>query len=85
MADSQYHPYLQEATTGEPETDFALGRKRLYGLYISRCFLAQAAPRSEEAFWAAMKRRRSRPDRTGLHMRSLAAADYFPASYQGQV
>ena len=44
MADSQYEPFLQEATTGEPETAFALGRKRLYGLYISRCLLAQAAP-----------------------------------------
>ena len=85
MAESQYDPFLQEATPGEPETDFALGRKRLYGLYISPCLLAQAAPRSEEAFWVAMKKKRSSPGRTGLHMRGLAAADYILASNPGQV
>ena len=85
MADSQYDPFLQEATTGEPETDFAFGRKQLYGLYISRCLLAQAAPRSEEAFWVAMKKKRSRPGSIGLHMSGLAAADYILASYPGQV
>ena len=85
MAASQYDQFLQESTTRDTEADRAHWRDHLYDLYSRRCFVAQAAPRSEEAFWAAMKRRRSRPDRTGLHMRSLAAADYFPASYQGQV
>ena len=50
MADSQYDPFLQEATTGDPACDRAPGRNRLYGLYTSRCFPAQAAPAQEDAF-----------------------------------
>ena len=85
MADFQYHPFPQEAPTSDHACDRALGRNRLYGLYINRCFLAQAAPRSEEAFWVALKKKRGRPGRTGLHMRGLAAADYILASNPGQV
>lgn len=81
----QYDQFLQEATTRDPEADYALGRNRLYGLYISWCFLHQAAPRPEEAFWAAMKKKRIHPKRPGLRMKGPAAADYILASYPGLV
>jgi hypothetical protein len=35
MADSRHDQFLQEATTREPAPDCALGRNRLYGLYLS--------------------------------------------------
>ncbi|WP_346926847.1 hypothetical protein [uncultured Arthrobacter sp.] len=85
MANSQYDKFLQEATTPDPASDHALGRSRLYGLYISWCFLHQAAPRPEEAFWAAMKKKQIHPKRTGLRMKGPAAADYILASYPGLV
>ena len=85
MAASQYDQFRQEATTRDPEADRALWRNRLSGLYSRRCFLAQAAPRSEEAFWAAMKIKRIHPKRTGLRMKGPAAADYMLASYAGLV
>ncbi|MET3923170.1 hypothetical protein [Arthrobacter sp. UYEF20] len=85
MAASQYDQFLQEATTRDPEADRALWRNRLYGLYSRRCFLAQAAPRSEDAFWAAMKIKRIHSQRTSLRMRGPAAVDYMLASYAGLV
>lgn len=85
MADSQFDQFLQEATTHDPTSDAALGRNRLYGLYTSWCFLTQAAPTPEDAFWAAMKKKRIRPERAGLRMKGPAAADYILASYPGLV
>ena len=85
MATSQYDLFLQEATTQDPASDRALGRNRLYGLYTSWCFLHQAAPRPEDAFWAAMKKKQIHPKRTGLRMKGPAAADYILASYPGLV
>lgn len=85
MADSQFDQFLQEATTLDPDTDRALGRNRLYGLYTSWCFLSQAAPRPEEAFWAAMRKKRIRPGRNKLRMKGPAAVDYILTSYPGMV
>ncbi|MGO4193453.1 hypothetical protein AB4Y67_17540 [Arthrobacter sp. YAF17] len=85
MATSQYDQFLQEATTPDPAADHALGRNRLYGLYTSWCFLRQAAPRPEDAFWTAMKKKQIHPRRTGLRMKGPAAADYILASYPGLV
>ncbi|GAA2136117.1 MULTISPECIES: hypothetical protein [Arthrobacter] len=81
MATSHYDQFLQEATTRDPASDRALGRDPLYGLYTSWCFLSQAAPRSEDAFWAAMKKKQVHPKGTGLRMKGPAAADYILASY----
>jgi hypothetical protein len=83
MADSQFDQFLQEATTHDPASDRALGRNRLYGLYTSWCFLRQAAPGPEDAFWAAMKEKRINPNRSRLRMKGPAAADYILASYPG--
>ena len=85
MADSQYDQFLQEATTLDPACDRALGRNRLYGLYTSWCFLSQAAPAQEDAFWTAMKKKRIHPKGTGLRMKGPAAADYILSSYPGLV
>jgi hypothetical protein len=85
MADSQYDQFLREATTRDPEADSALGRSRLYGLYTSWCFLNRAAPRPEDLFWAAMKKKRIHPERGGLRMKGPAAADYILTSYPGLV
>ena len=85
MGASQHDQFLQEATTLDPEADRALWRSHLYGLYCRRCFLAQAAPRSEEAFWAAMKIKRIHTQRTNLRMKGPAAADHMLASYAGLV
>ena len=85
MATSQYDQFLQEATTPDPASDHALGRDRLYGLYISWCFLNRATPRTEDAFWAAMKKKKIHPKRTALRMKGPAAADYILSSYPGLV
>jgi hypothetical protein len=85
MADSQYDQFLQAATIRDPACDRALGRNRLYGLYISWCFLSQAVPGPEDAFWTAMKKNRVQPQRAGLRMKGPAAADYILASYTGLV
>jgi hypothetical protein len=91
MADSQhdqflqYDRFLQEATTRDPGPDCALGRNRLYGLYLSWCYVNQAVPRPEEAFWAGMKEKRIHPGRTGLRMKGPAAADYILTSYPALV
>lgn len=85
MANSQYDQFLQEATTVDPESDSALGRDPLYGLYTSWCFLHQTPPRPEDVFWAAMKKKHIRPGHCGLRMKGPAAADYILASYPGLV
>ena len=85
MAYSQYDKFLQEATTLDPAAAQGLGRNRLYGLYTSWCFLRQAAPRPEDAFWTAMKKKQIHPKGTGLRMKGPAAADYILASYPGLV
>ncbi|MEC5189857.1 hypothetical protein ACOM2C_09655 [Pseudarthrobacter sp. So.54] len=84
MADSQYDRFLLEATTPDTASD-VLGRDSLYGVYTSWCFLTQAAPRPEDAFWAAMRQKRIRPGRTRLRMKGPAAADYILSSYPGMV
>lgn len=85
MANSHFDQFLQEATTHDPSFDRALGRNRLYGLYTSWCFLRQAPPGHEDAFWAAMKEKQIHPKRTGLRMKGPAAADYILSSYPGLV
>lgn len=85
MATSHYDQFLQEATANDPASDHGLGRDPLYGLYTSWCFLGQAAPRPEDAFWAAMKKKQIHPRRTGLRMKGPAAEDYILASYPGLV
>lgn len=85
MATSQYDQFLQEATAQDPASDHALGKDCLYGLYTSWCFLSQATPRPEDAFWAAMKEKQIHPKRNGLRMKGPAAADYILASYPGLV
>jgi hypothetical protein len=89
MADSQFNQFnqfLQEATALDPTAGVAFGRNRLYGLYTSWCFLSNAVPGPEDAFWAAMKQKRIRPGRTMLRMKGPAAADYILSStYPGVV
>jgi hypothetical protein len=85
MANSQFDQFLQEATTRDPAFDRSLGRNRLYGLYTSWCFLRQAAPGPEDAFWVAMKENQINPKRAGLRMKGPAAADYILTSYLGLV
>ena len=85
MANSQFDQFLEEATTSGDRYDSALGRDCLYGLYTSWCFLHQAVPSPEGAFWAAMRRKRIRPGHNGLRMKGPAAADYILASYPGVV
>jgi hypothetical protein len=77
MADSQYDQGLQAATTHDLAFDRALGRNRPCGLYTSWSFQA----RPEEAFRAAMKKKRIRPGRTGLRTKRPEAADYILASH----
>ena len=79
MANSQYDQFLREATA--PASDSVLGRDCLYGVYTSWCYLSQAVPRPEDAFWAAMRQKRIRPGRTHLRMKGPAAADYILSSY----
>ena len=85
MAYSQFDLFLQEATTKDPVSDRALGRNGLYGLYASWCFLRQAAPGPEDAFWAAMKEKHINPRGAGLRMKGPAAADYIMTRYLGLV
>lgn len=85
MANSQFDQFLQEATTHDPASERSLGRNRLYGLYTSWCFLRQAAPGPEDAFWVAMKAKHIDPRRSGLRMKGPAAVDYIMASYPGLV
>jgi hypothetical protein len=85
MAHSQYGQFLREAATRDPEAYFALGRNRLYGLYASWCFLNRTVPRPEDAFWAAVKKKRIHFRRDGLRMKGPAAADYILASHPGLV
>jgi hypothetical protein len=83
MANSEFDQFLQEATTRDSAAESALGRNRLYGLYTSWCFLRQAVPGPEDAFWAAMKENHVHPKRSGLRMKGPAAADYILTSYAG--
>ena len=77
---SHFDLFLQEATTVEEQSDSALGRECLFGLYTSWCFLNQSTPRSETAFWTAMRVRGIHPNRNQLRMKGPAAADYILAS-----
>ncbi len=85
MADSQYDQFLQEATTPDAASGSVLGRDSLYGVYTSWCFLSRTVPRPEDAFWAAMKKKRIRPGHTRLRMKGPAAADYILSSYPGLI
>lgn len=84
MAHSQFDTFLHEATVCDRDSDFALARDSLYGLYTSWCFINQRAPRAETTFWAAMARRLD-PDHNGLRMKGPAATDYILTSYPGLV
>ena len=85
MADSQYDQFLHEATTIDAVSGSVLGRDCLYGVYTSWCFLSRAVPRSEDAFWAAMKEKKIRPGHTNLRIKGPAATDYILSSYPGLV
>ena len=85
MADSQYDPFPQEATTGDPACVHAPRRDRLHGRYTSRCFLSQTAPAQKDAFRTAMNKKRIHPQRIGLRMNGPVAASSVPASYPGLV
>lgn len=85
MATSHYDQFLQEAITRDPASNHAMGRDRLYGLYTSWCVLGETTPGPENAFWAAMKKKRIHPTRTGLRMTGTAAADYILTSYPDMV
>ncbi len=84
MAHSQFDTFLQEATRVDENSESTLDRDRLYGLYTSWCFINQQRPRSEDNFWAAMKKRIN-PDHNGLLMTGPAATDYILASSPGLV
>lgn len=85
MATSQYDQFLTEATVVGAPCDPAPGRDCLYGVYTSWCFLSRTVPTSEDAFWAAMKKKRIRPGRTPLQIKGPAAADYILSTYPGLV
>ncbi|MET4592416.1 hypothetical protein [Arthrobacter sp. 754] len=84
MAHSQYDKFLSEATSYDTEAEFTLDKDPLYGLYTSWCYINERMPRTENAFWAAMKDR-IHPERNGLRMKGPAAADYILTSYPGLV
>ncbi len=83
MAHSQFDQFLEEATFLDPESDSTLDGDLLYGLYTSWCNVSHHSPRTEHAFWAAMKQRviPGQP----LRMKGPAAADYILNSYQAVV
>ncbi len=88
LADSQtdqFDRFLQEATAFDPEAGAALGRSRLYGLYMSWCFVSHGVPCPESAFWVAMKQRGIHPGRTPLRMTGPAATDYILSTYPEMV
>ncbi len=85
LTDPLFDRFLQEATAFDPEVGSALGRGRLYGLYTSWCFVSQNVPSPEGAFWAAMKQKGIRPERTPLRMTGPAATDYILATYPEMV
>jgi hypothetical protein len=85
MADSQYDQFLFEATAPDAAAGAGIRRECLYGVYMSWCFLSSSAPRAEDAFWAAMKKKRIRPGRTPLRIKGPAAADYILSTYPGLV
>ena len=85
MADSQYDQFLQEATAPDAAAGSGIGRDCLYGTYTSWCFLSRAVPHEEDAFWAAMKKKRIRPGRTRLRIKGPAAADYILSTYPGLI
>lgn len=80
MAHSQFDTFLQEATYLDHAPEHALNRDRLYGLYISWCFINQQAVSAEESFWSAISDRFN-PEHNGLRMKGPAAADYILTSY----
>ncbi|GAB5078889.1 hypothetical protein [Arthrobacter sp. AD-310] len=84
MAHSQFDIFLEEATYRDRASDYTLNRDRLYGLYISWCFINQQAVSAEDSFWSAMKDRFN-PDHNGLRMKGPAATDYILTSYPGLV
>ncbi|TLM75334.1 hypothetical protein [Pseudarthrobacter sp. NamB4] len=83
MAHSQFDQFLSEATYCDQESESTLDGNCFYGLYTSWCCLAGKLPRSEQAFWAAMRQRVS-PGQC-LKMKGPAAADYILASYHALV
>ena len=85
MTSTHFDRFLLESLTTARETDAGLCKDELYGLYTSWCFLHQAAPQPEVAFWAAMKKKQIHPKGSGLRMKGPAAADYILASYPGLV
>jgi hypothetical protein len=85
MADSQYDQFLQEATAPDAASGSGIGRDCLYGVYTSWCFLSRSVPRTEDVFWAAMKKKKIRPGRTPLRIKGPAAADYILSTYPGLV
>jgi hypothetical protein len=84
VAHSQFDIFLQEATYRDQASEHTLSRDRLYGLYISWCFINQEAVSAEDSFWAAMGDRFN-PDRNSLRMKGPAATDYILTSYPGLV
>ena len=85
MVTSQFDQFLQEATTRGAGPDDTLDGDPLYGLYMSWCYVTQAAPRTERSFWQAMKKKQIVPGRNGLRMQGHAAADYILTSHLGLV
>lgn len=80
MAHSQFDTFLQEATFRDQASEHTLSRDRLYGLYISWCFINQQAVSTEDSFWSAMGDRFN-PDHISLRMKGPAATDYILTSY----
>jgi len=76
MGDTQFDQFLREATICEPDSDLTMKPDVLYGLYTSWCHLNFREPKTEQAFWAAM-RRRICLEANGLRMKGPAAADYI--------
>lgn len=79
MAHSQFDTFLQEATYLDNAPEYTLDRDRLYGLYISWCFINQQVLGTEDKFWAAMTDRVNF-DHSGLGMKGAAATDYILTS-----
>jgi hypothetical protein len=83
VAHSQFDQFLQEATCCDQESESSLDGDCFYGLYTSWCYLSHHKPRPEQAFWAAMRQRRSPGEH--LRMKGPAAADYILTSYPAVV
>ncbi|QNE13749.1 hypothetical protein [Pseudarthrobacter sp. NBSH8] len=70
MTDLKYTRFLAECITVEADDASGLTEDKMYGVYVSWCFLNGLNPGAQRVFWAAMAQ-------SGHHQRRLRAGRYF--------